>query len=163
MKNIFIRILLIVVTLFWMGVIFYFSNQTGEESSGISTEITNVIIKVFVHNYSKYPLNKQKEIFEILSFIVRKGAHFTIFAILGLLLFLTIKSFARKDIIVYPLAFLIGVVYAISDEFHQSFVNDRAPMVRDVLIDSLGVFTMLLLIAGVCNIIKIRRIGKKYD
>ena len=38
----------------------------------------------------------------------------------------------------YLLAFLICVIYAISDEIHQLFVPGRAGQVRDVLIDSAG-------------------------
>ena len=36
---------------------------------------------------------------------------------------------------------LIGVAYAASDEFHQSFIPGRGPSIRDVCIDSAGVLT----------------------
>ena len=43
-------------------------------------------------------------------------------------------SLRRKMALVISLCF----IYAITDEFHQSFVPGRAPEVRDVLIDTLG-------------------------
>ena len=44
------------------------------------------------------------------------------------------------------LAFLICVLYAISDEIHQLFVPGRAGQVRDVLIDSSGSFLGIFLV-----------------
>jgi VanZ family protein len=35
---------------------------------------------------------------------------------------------------------MITIAYAISDEYHQSFVDGRVGSVRDVLIDTAGVF-----------------------
>jgi VanZ family protein len=37
------------------------------------------------------------------------------------------------------LAFLITVLYAVSDEYHQTFIFGRQGAARDVLIDSAGV------------------------
>ena len=39
---------------------------------------------------------------------------------------------------------IIGVLYAISDEYHQTFVPLRDGRVRDVVIDSIGIFLMYL-------------------
>ena len=49
----------------------------------------------------------------------------------------------------------IGILYAISDEFHQSFSPGRSPKVTDVYIDTLGV------IVGALLVILIRMIYKK--
>ena len=42
-------------------------------------------------------------------------------------------------------AWLIGTAYAVTDEFHQSFVPGRSCELRDVMIDSCGVLTGVLL------------------
>lgn len=42
-------------------------------------------------------------------------------------------------------AFLLALVYAISDEFHQTFVRDRHGSPVDVLIDAIGIITGFLL------------------
>jgi VanZ family protein len=61
---------------------------------------------------------------------LRKGAHLTEYAILAVLL-------ARALQRVIP-AFLLGVLYAITDEVHQSFVRGRHAAPLDVAIDSVG-------------------------
>ena len=68
--------------------------------------------------------------------ILRKGAHVTEYAILGLLL---VRAIGRE----LP-AFLIGVGYAITDEVHQHFVSGRHSSPIDVAIDSTGVLIGLL-------------------
>jgi VanZ family protein len=39
---------------------------------------------------------------------------------------------------------VIAVIYAISDEYHQTFVPFREGTIRDVFIDSIGVFLVYL-------------------
>lgn len=38
------------------------------------------------------------------------------------------------------LAIILAVVYAFSDEYHQSFIFGRQASGQDILIDSLGIF-----------------------
>jgi VanZ family protein len=68
--------------------------------------------------------------------ILRKGAHVTEYAILGLLL---LRAVGRE----LP-AFLVGVGYAITDELHQHFVSGRHSSPIDVAIDSAGVLIGIL-------------------
>jgi VanZ family protein len=63
--------------------------------------------------------------------ILRKIAHGVEFAILGALL---VRALERR----VP-AFLVGVLYAVSDEIHQSFVPGRHASPLDVAIDGVGV------------------------
>lgn len=49
-----------------------------------------------------------------------------------------------------------GIIYASSDEIHQSFVPGRSPMITDVVIDTMGV------ILGILLIILGKKIIKKY-
>jgi VanZ family protein len=73
--------------------------------------------------------------------ILRKGAHVTEYAILGLLL---LRAVGRE----VP-AFVIGVAYAITDEVHQRFVQGRHASPIDVAIDSAGILLGILLLARV--------------
>jgi VanZ family protein len=68
--------------------------------------------------------------------ILRKGAHVTEYAILGLLL---LRAIGRE----LP-AFLLGIGYAITDELHQHFVTGRHSSPLDVAIDSTGVLIGVL-------------------
>jgi VanZ family protein len=71
--------------------------------------------------------------------ILRKGAHTTEYAILGLLL---MRALGRE----VP-AFLLGLGYAITDEVHQHFVSGRHASPIDVAIDSTGVLIGVLVFA----------------
>ena len=63
--------------------------------------------------------------------ILRKGAHMTEYAVLALLL---VRALGREA----P-ALALGVLYAASDEFHQTFVRGRHGSPIDVGIDAIGI------------------------
>lgn len=69
-------------------------------------------------------------------FIFRKIAHITEYAILTWLLF---RALVPNKIALLAVL-IIALLYAISDEYHQTFVFGRQGCLRDVLIDSLGIF-----------------------
>ena len=67
-------------------------------------------------------------------------------------LFSTYENIKRKYQIY--ISAIIGILYAISDEIHQSFTPGRGPKITDVFIDSLGVFfgmAVILLIIEILN------------
>ena len=74
---------------------------------------------------------------DLVSFVVRKSAHFTEFLILGVSLFLTVRDLRKRPSFWIP--WLIGAAYAVSDELHQHFVPGRSCEVRDMIIDACGV------------------------
>jgi VanZ family protein len=69
--------------------------------------------------------------------LLRKCAHVTEYAILALLL---ARAIQREG----P-AFVLGALYAVSDEFHQSFVRGRHAAPLDVAIDAIGLALGLVL------------------
>jgi VanZ family protein len=69
--------------------------------------------------------------------ILRKGAHMTEYAILGLLL---LRAVGRET----P-AFLLGLAYAAGDELHQHFVRGRHASPFDVAFDAAGLLLGFLL------------------
>lgn len=95
----------------WAGVIFYLSNQPGLKS----------------------------DLPWIYDFILRKIAHFTEFSILFLLIFRALKSHLIEIKKALVWALVLTIFYAVSDEYHQSFVAERTASPIDVMIDSLGV------------------------
>lgn len=117
-----------ILMLLWMFLIFLMSSFDATESANQSNFIVNIITDIF-----------KIENIELLSFIIRKLAHFTEYLILG---FLTINMLNKNDISKkYLLSILICIIYATSDEIHQIFVPGRACQIRDVLIDSIGSIT----------------------
>lgn len=121
--------------LVWMGVIFYFSHQSGDASMQLSDGILDSFKSLF-QNFLDY---------HTLSYIVRKIAHFTEYFILGLLIYHLVKQYRviSKTEIIWMILFC--VIYAMSDEFHQVFIGGRSPKVFDVIIDSLGSSLSILL------------------
>ena len=63
--------------------------------------------------------------------ILRKLAHTAEYAVLGALL---VRAVHRPRV-----AFVLGVLYAASDELHQTFVPGRHGSLVDVAIDSVGI------------------------
>lgn len=78
-----------------------------------------------------------------LDFAIKKLAHVIEYAFLYFLLFRMISTFALPRTSFIGAAAL-AILFAISDEYHQTFVPLREGRLRDVVIDSLGVFLMYL-------------------
>jgi VanZ family protein len=78
--------------------------------------------------------------------LVSVSAHFAEYGVLAALLWLALGGTPVLARHAASLAFVVAVLYAISDEFHQSFVPGRYPDLRDVLVDAAGALAALLLL-----------------
>lgn len=79
-------------------------------------------------------------------FLLRKFAHIFEYFVLTLLIFHAVfKSKQNKKTALF-LAAVSSLLYAMSDEYHQTFVFGRSGNVTDVIIDSFGIFLAALLI-----------------
>ena len=74
--------------------------------------------------------------------LLRKLAHFTEFATLGIWLFWLFSMLGKHR----SLALLCGTLAACMDETIQIFVPDRGPGLRDVIIDTCGVVAGMMLL-----------------
>lgn len=124
------------LVILWMGVIFYLSHQPAAESSSLSTGITERILAVIESIASSVELDVEK-----FNHIVRKGAHFFSYLILGILVTNALKNNGMNTFKLFLISLVICMAYAISDECHQLFVPGRAGQVKDVMIDSAGAIT----------------------
>ncbi len=85
----------------------------------------------------------------VFNFIFFKTLHLIEYAVLFTLLFRAFYSQkSKKESIVRTLtkAALLTILYGATDELHQLFVPTREGTVRDVFIDSIGVFLMYIYI-----------------
>ena len=78
-----------------------------------------------------------------LDLILRKLAHATEYALLTLLWAWALRPVTRWNV---PIAAAIAVLYAASDEFHQTFVEGRHGATTDVLVDAVGVAIAIALL-----------------
>jgi len=69
--------------------------------------------------------------------------HFSAFFFLNLFLLISITKGKNKKLI--PLAIILTILYAISDELHQSFVPGRHTSISDILIDTIGILTATII------------------
>ena len=99
----------------WMGIIFYLSAQP------------------------KLPTPPEP----MLDLMLKNGGHFVVYAVLALLWWRALSRGKMAGRAALGLAFAITVLYAMSDEFHQSFVPGRRPTLSDVLIDAIGAATAI--------------------
>ena len=116
--------------------IFCFSAQPADESMETSNGFLYWLLSPFD---SFFRSEEQKAaLIEFLRGYIRKAAHFTEYAMLGCALTLFFAGL-RKTVpgAVLP-ALPVGVLYAATDEWHQTFVAGRSGEFRDVLIDSAG-------------------------
>lgn len=108
------------------------SNTNGNDSSSQSNFFANIILQF---------INIDKE---TLTFLIRKLAHMSEYAILALFTYYALIKIAFNKRIIFQITFLISFLYACSDEFHQLFISGRSGQFTDVLIDSTGCLIMLL-------------------
>jgi VanZ family protein len=76
--------------------------------------------------------------FGIWSFIVMKGGHLVGYALLGVSYLHGIASHKGMNRGVLLAAIVLAGLYAVTDEFHQSFTPGRTPSAVDVGIDTIG-------------------------
>jgi VanZ family protein len=101
-----------------------------------------------------------EDMLEHIHHIIRKTAHFVEYAMLGFWVWRVVHfdpafaSFSPRR--KYVFAILICMLYASTDEFHQSFVPSREAAVQDVMLDTCGSGFGLLVIWGVRKMLKLR-------
>lgn len=164
-----VRIFLIALILLWMSTIFGFSAENGEESQSLSDQITIQVVHILNSNYEQMDIARQQEYFHTISFFVRKIGHFGEYGILGvlvvglLLTFEKLRTYKRICMLPVLLTTLIGMIYACTDEYHQSFVDGRSPQIRDVCIDTAGCFVGAVFLVTIWLLIfrrKRKNVGK---
>ena len=78
----------------------------------------------------------------VYDFTFKKLAHVTVYAVLTVLLFSALRLHIRHKGHALVTATLLAILYAFSDEWHQTFVPGREGTLRDVGIDALGAIGM---------------------
>lgn len=121
MQKTIIRIISMLFLLLTFLIIFNFSAQNGEKSGSLSNKVTTTFVEKFLYTKDLSIETKQKLI-EHGEPIARKLAHLSIYMILGMCIMTFMCTFPLKLRTKLVTSLLVGGIYAISDEFHQSFV-----------------------------------------
>ena len=137
------RVMMIMVLMFIWGN----SLLKASESAQISSNVTEKIVEI-AETVDKAVGTDLKS--KITDFVIRKVAHFTQFAVLGIF---TVLGFWKNK----AMGLYIGVFSACTDEFIQIFVPGRGPQLRDVGIDSAGFIIGFLLCFTAVKLIYINK------
>ena len=135
-----IRTILIVLLIGTACVIFVFSSQNGQKSTGISRAVTQKVTQNVKQIQNLEPQEKEVTLLKIEA-VIRKLAHFLIYMVMGILLmsFMKLTSIKEKNKILFSIS--IGTIYAILDEIHQIFTPERTARILDVAIDTSRYFS----------------------
>ena len=166
-----LRLLVLILALLVLAVammIFALSAQKANDSNVLSTAVVNWWLRLTVQGYDQMTEGQQWRLRVQYHTIVRKIAHFFEFALLGTFLFLFLHGLLRllrrrRPPWLFAVAWLIGALYACTDELHQTFVDGRAGEWRDVLIDSGGVLFGVLVGIGLLRLFHRVKAGEQLD
>lgn len=141
------KLLISLLLIFQMLFIFAMSSFGSDSSNAQSSQIIQVLHQVFP-NLSSRTSGLDAS---VLTFIVRKTAHFTEYAILGVLFYFFYRQTLpqKNGLQLFVLAILSSFLYACTDEIHQLFVPGRSGQFTDVLVDTLGAFCGCLLLLAI--------------
>lgn len=126
-----IRICFILWSITVMTAIFIFSAQRGETSGALSGGLLRLLL-------GWLGIDGPAELIDLLHLLLRKFAHFSIYALLGVGVMGTALTFTGRGWKKFLLVLVICAGYAVTDEFHQLFVGERCGSPLDVLLDSCG-------------------------
>ena len=126
--------------LLWAALIFVFSS--GLFSGSKTSSVLRPLVQWVYPNVSDAALI-------LVHALIRKASHFVEYAILALLLARAFRTSLREFLRNHWFAVSLTVValYALSDEFHQSFVATRTASIYDCLIDTAGGLAALTIVA----------------
>lgn len=111
----------------------------------LSSSHTSIVVRLMRYLFP----NASPETLGLFHLLVRKAGHVTEYAILALL---AARAFQTSSIVFlrrqwFWIALTLVLLYALSDEFHQSFVPSRGASIYDSLIDLSGGFLALAWLA----------------
>ena len=138
-----VAVILILCTVLWLCFIYSNSLKSGEESGEQSGKVHDIIGTVTAFLGFDKPISEH---------FIRKAAHFTEFAVLGLLICLDLWSIRllslNKKLVTSVLWASVSVpacaLFAAADELLQNFSKGRGPSATDVLIDVSGSLTAVV-------------------
>ena len=124
-----------------MYLIFSFSAQDGNVSGNLSYQVSEIIVETANEAFElNWTPEQERYYIERIHYPVRKLAHVTEYFLLAVCVALPLYVYRLRGFWLVLAAGLFCVCFAGLDEYHQSFISGRSPSLRDVGIDSIGIF-----------------------
>lgn len=122
--------------IFWLFIIFYLSNQSGNISGGESSHLIYNTLH-FIYKCLNLDTSHLNEIILIIHNPLRECMHSLEYLILGVLTInLLIQTQVKENKMVITILFCF--IYAATDEIHQLFIPGRTFEYFDILMDMVG-------------------------
>lgn len=133
-----IRVISCITTLTVMAMIFFFSSQSSGQSSelsmGVSREIAETLTKL-LNCIDIFGAVTAEQIHAL----IRKMAHFAIYAVLGCsAAWMFNVNICQIKFKVLTMSVIFCLLYSVTDEVHQMFVDGRSAQITDVILDTMG-------------------------
>ena len=112
------KVISIAFVVLWMISLFSFSNQQGESSSFTSKKVSKIIVNI-INIKNEY---REEQIISNIEPYIRKLAHFSLYALGGILLMNAIRLFLLRENIQILTSSGMGILYAMIDEIHQLLI-----------------------------------------
>jgi VanZ family protein len=110
-------------------------------NNGLFRWLPAIVLLVVIFGFSSIPSQTMPS-FGLLDLVVKKGGHMLGYGLLALAYWFGLRFEERH----WWLALLLAVLYAITDEFHQSFVPGRNPSWVDAIINDGGGAVLAVLV-----------------
>lgn len=149
------KVIKLLLVISWMGLIFSFSSDTGVDSTKKSDGFVIRTVEAILGK--ELSMAEKEKWTTYLEVPVRKGAHFSEYLILGVLVVINLFEYIQDKRKAALISFLISFLYACSDEVHQLFVAGRSGQLSDVLLDTIGA------VVGILIVVIVVRMWKKYE
>lgn len=134
-----LRIIAIFTTLIWMMVIFRFSMDTGSSSHELSSFCVELFNKAIIFLTGKdLRISISPEHYSWIELFFRKLAHMSIYFVLSINVMVVLFTFNCSMFLRMFISALFCFGYALTDEFHQLFVDGRGASFFDCIIDTSG-------------------------
>lgn len=159
-------VLIVLVVIAWCCSIFQFSAMNSDSSNSASSGIVEHTISKVLDATNEAGITdshpdpeKLAKAAKLLNAPLRKVVHATVYFVLALLL-LSLSRVAfgdKKYLLSCVITILLCFVFALTDEYHQTFVAGRTGQILDVLIDTAGACVAILLFSSYFVVWKLGR------
>lgn len=143
----FLKPLSFIPALLLMYMIYSFSAQEGDLSSSVSYKASCVLVEAADYVFDMGLDDYQVSYYATkINGVTRKLAHMAEYFLLAIAVSFPLYVYGLHGILLMLLAGGLCIAFACGDEYHQSFVSGRSPSLKDVGIDSIGVFFGIIIV-----------------
>ena len=135
-----------ILVIVWMILIFFFSNMNSLKSNNNSKNSITTVIETTVNVTNsigltdKHPTsNELNKISDQLNYPLRKVMHFFEYFVLSILILNALINSGVNGKNLFVIGITLCIIYSISDEIHQLFIDGRSGKVIDIVIDTIGI------------------------